>query len=184
MSNYRRADFPGGYYFFAVVTYDRCKFFVNPLARDCLRYAWQTTKAKHPFETISICLLPDHLHCIWKLPEKDAHYSTRWNAIKGLFSKSFLRQGGRDGMRNASRKRTGEAALWQRRFWEHLIRDETDLQRHVDYIHCNPVKHGLVTDLSKWPWSTYHRYLKARAYDNCKVVNMEESARNITVVGE
>lgn len=184
VSNYRRANFPGGYYFFTVVTYNRRKLFIDPQARDCLRSAWQTTRGRPSFETIALCLLPDHLHCIWKLPEGDANYSSRWNAIKGIFSKSFLAKGGCDGCRNVSRQRTGEAALWQRRFWEHQIRDETDLQRHVDYIHYNPIKHGLVTELKEWPWSTYHRYLREGRFGDMSLVAMKETIETLETVGE
>ena len=184
MSHYRRSHLSGGYYFFTVVTYDRRKLFLDALARDCLHSAWQATHARHPFETVALCLLPDHLHCIWKLPEGDARYSSRWNAIKGIFSKSFLRQEGNDGIRNESRRRTGEAALWQRRFWEHQIRDERDLQRHVDYIHYNPVKHGLVQDLREWPWSTYHRYVLEKRYGDVNFVSIKAVAEQLDVVGE
>lgn len=154
MSHYRRADFPGGYYFFTVVTYDRRAFLTDETARTCLRHAWRVVRARRPFELIGLCLLSNHVHCLWKLPEGDADFSKRWAAIKAIFTREYLRQGGPEARRNASHHRRHEAALWQRRFWEHQVRDELDLSRHLDYIHYNPVKHGLVTDPADWPWST------------------------------
>jgi len=111
MPNYRRANFEGGYYFFTVVTFKRKKFLIDMLSRNCLRFAFKKVKEKRPFDNIAICLLPDHLHCIWKLPDGDADFATRWNSIKSLFTKMYLNTGGRDGRRNASRIRTGEAAV-------------------------------------------------------------------------
>ncbi|MCH9022693.1 MAG: transposase [Planctomycetes bacterium] len=164
MTDYRRAKASGQYYFFTVVTYDRRELFYEDDARRCLRHAWRVVREKRPFELTAVCLLPDHLHCVWKLPQGDADFSTRWSSIKGVFTREYLKQGGRDGLRNVSRQRRREAAVWQRRFWEHQIRDEDDLQHHVDYIHFNPVKHGLVTKVADWPWSTYHRYVKMGGY--------------------
>ncbi len=164
MSHYRRAGFPGGYYFFTLVTYDRRGIFVEDVARACLRHAWRTVQGRKPFEIVALCLLPEHLHCIWKLPEGDADFSSRWAAIKAIFTREYLRAGGITGTRNPSHLRSNEAAVWQRRFWEHQIRDELDLGRHINYIHFNPVKHGLVTDPGDWPWSTYHRYLREGHY--------------------
>ena len=164
MSNYIRAKFEGGYYFFTVVTYKRTKLFHTELARRCLREAIEETRSRHPFETIAFCLLFEHLHCIWKLPEDDADYSKRWASIKGLFSRKYLKLSGQRRRISSSRSRKGEVCIWQRRFWEHQIRDENDLQRHVDYIHYNPVKHGLVQRVEDWPWSTYHKYAKEGFY--------------------
>ena len=113
----------------------------------------------------AVCLLPEHLHCIWTLPEGDADYAVRWKNIKRLFTRSYLKQVGPGGARNASRQRRGEAAIWQRRFWEHTIRDEADLNRHLDDIHFNPVKHGLVQRVADWPWSSFHRYVRLGFYD-------------------
>jgi putative transposase len=164
MPNYRRAKFEGGYYFFTVVTYQRRKLFTEELARECLRQAIDRTRNARPFEIIAFCLLPEHLHCVWKLPEDSADFSTRWASVKGLFSREYCRLKDHQDQANFSRERKGEVDIWQRRFWEHQIRDEDDLQRHVDYIHYNPVKHGLVTEVQNWPWSTYHRYLKQGFY--------------------
>jgi len=164
MSYYRRANFPGGYYFFTVVAFNRRNLFAEESARECLRHAWSEIKKQRPFELIALCLLPNHLHCIWKLPDNDADFSTRWSSIKGIFSREYLKNGGLVGDRNKSRERQREAALWQRRFWEHQIRDEDDLQKHINYIHYNPLKHGLVESLEDWPWSTYHRFVKDGFY--------------------
>ncbi len=166
MPNYIRAKFEGGYYFFTVVTFRRTKLFYAPLARECLRHAIETTRSAHPFESIAFCLLPEHLHCLWKLPEDDADFSIRWASIKGRFSHDYLRRGGRQLPPSTSRRHKGEATLWQRRFWEHQIRDERDLQRHVDYTHYNPLKHGLVENIEDWPWSTYHRYRREGFYSD------------------
>ena len=164
MPNYIRANFKGGYYFFTVVTYDRKKLFRNEIARQYLREAIKKTKSKRPFETVAFCLLFEHLHCIWKLPENDADFSKRWSSIKGQFSIAYFKLTGQRAEVSKSRARKGEVCIWQRRFWEHQIRDEKDLQRHVDYIHYNPVKHGLVQQVEDWPWSTYHRYAENGFY--------------------
>jgi putative transposase len=164
MSWYRRADCPGVMYFFTVVTYQRRRLFHDEQARLCLRQAWEKIKQTRPFEDIALCLLPNHLHCVWHLPPNDADFSKRWAGIKGLFTRYYLASGGEDRIRNASRRRRREAAIWQRRFWEHQIRNEEDLKRHVDYIHYNPVKHGLVQQVTDWPWSTYHRFAKEGYY--------------------
>ena len=165
MSNYIRAKFTGGLYFFTLVTFNRRPFLTSPLARKTLRFVWKDVQSRYPFEVNAICLLPDHLHCIWRLPEGDADFSNRWMSIKAIFSKRYLSMGGHEGQRNTSRKKRGEAAIWQRRFWEHLIRDDSDYARHFDYIHYNPVKHGYVKRPRDWHWSSFHRYLRHGYYD-------------------
>ena len=178
MPNYKRASFPGGYYFFTVVSYKRRIFLTSELARDCLRHAIRIVRKKRPFDMIALCLLPEHLHCIWKLPRGDADFSTRWSVLKGVFTREFLAGGAKAGRQTRSRKRKREAGVWQRRFWEHQLRDERDLQRHMDYIHYNPVKHGLVAKVDDWPWSTYHRYHRQGWYGNTAAfvrLNDEES---------
>jgi len=122
-------------------------------------------RKRFPFTTDAVCLLPEHIHCIWTLPDRDINYSVRWKEIKRLFTKSYLEQIGPGDIRSESRVRRGEAAIWQRRFWEHTIRDQTDLNRHLDYIHYNPVKHELVQTVSDWPWSSFHRYVKTGYYE-------------------
>ena len=111
MSDYRRANFEGGYYFFTVVTFKRVKFLTGKMSRDCLRFAFGKVKEKRAFDNIAMCLLPDHLHCVWKLPDGDADFSKRWNSVKSLFTKMYLNSGGKEGKRNVSRMRTGEAGV-------------------------------------------------------------------------
>ncbi len=180
MPNYIRAKFEGGYYFFTVVTHRRRKLFLTSSSRDCLHEAIDLTRANHPFETVAFCLLPEHLHCVWKLPDGDADFSIRWASIKGSFSRAHLRLEGPKGTASPSRQRRGEAGLWQRRFWEHQIRDERDLQKHIDYIHYNPLKHGLVERLEDWPWSTYHRYRRDGFYGGPAAFDDIAQSKNIT----
>jgi len=160
MPQYRRLYIPGGIYFFTVVSFHRKPIFLEPQTHELLKAAWLDTKRRFPFQTEAYCLLPDPLHCIWTLPEGDADYSTRWKEIKRLFSRGYLKHIGPGDYRNASRRIKGEAAVWQRRFWEHAIRDQEDFNRHVDYIHFNPVKHGLVKQVKDWPWSSFNRYVE------------------------
>ncbi|MEW6379898.1 MAG: transposase [bacterium] len=156
---------PGGTRFFPVVTFNRRQFLTTELARRCLRSAWEHVQRYHPFRAEAVCLLPDHLHCLWTLPPGDMDFSRRWRIMKGVFSKQYLAAGGFEAKRNNSRERKGEVALWQRRFWEHLILDEEDFQRHFDYIHFNPVKHGHVDEPAKWPWSTFCKHVRLGHYD-------------------
>ena len=165
MPDYRRIYIPGGTYFFTVVTYKRLSFLTEPAVRETLRASWEMVQNELPFFLIALCLLPNHLHCMWKLPENDADYSTRWRKIKNNFSqtvdRSILPLVGSTKLRKSKR----EVPIWQRRFWEHTIRDQEDYNRHFDYIHFNPVKHGYVQNVIDWPWSTFHRYLSKGIYD-------------------
>lgn len=120
-----------------------------------LREAWAETARVRPFETVAVCVLPDHLHTIWSLPEGDSDYPVRWRSLKSGFTRR-LRTLGVAGMAN----RKGEYSIWQRRYWEHAIRDEGDLHAHVDYIHYNPVKHGHVDRVADWPHPSFHRYVR------------------------
>ena len=165
MPDYRRSRMEGGTYFFTVVTFQRRPILVSEPARRILRFAWADTCKRFPFHTIAVCLLPDHLHCIWRLPDGDADYSMRWKEIKRLFSKGFLAEIGPGEERNLSRIKRREAAIWQRRFWEHTICDEIDLEEHLDYIHYNPIKHGLVERVVDWPYSSFTRFVKEGIYD-------------------
>ena len=165
MPNYQRVYIPGGTYFFTVVTYDRLAFLTHKDVRKILRASWQSVRKKYPFFLIALCLLPDHLHCIWRLPDHDADYSTRWKKIKEGLSKNIDRSiiSKIDSGKLRASKR--EAPVWQRRFWEHTIRDQQDFDKHFDYIHFNPVKHGYVKKTIEWPWSTFHRYISSGIYD-------------------
>jgi putative transposase len=149
----------------------------------CLRRAFEKVRAKRYFETIAICLLPEHLHCIWKLPEGDADFSTRWSLIKKDFTTNFLKEGGDEFMQRTSRLEHRHRGIWQRRFWEHQIRDERDLQTHADYIHYNPVKHGLVQQLDDWPWSTYHKWVESGHYGRVDLDAMQKRVNDV-LVGE
>jgi putative transposase len=154
MPGYIRAKIDGGTFFFTVTLADRSS---NLLVQHIvlLRSAYRSVRDRLPFETIAICILPDHLHAIWRLPEHDADFPMRWNLIKGGFSRSLPSTE----PRSPSKKAKREKGIWQRRYWEHVIRDENDLVRHVDYIHFNPVKHGLVTRVCDWPHSSFHRHV-------------------------
>jgi putative transposase len=121
MTNYRRAQSEGGYYFFTVVTYNRRRILTDPLARQCLRGAWRMTKEKMPFEDVALCLLPDHLHCLWRLPDGDGDFSLRWARIKAGFTTRYVKVGGIEPRLSASHDRKRERGIWQRRFWEHRI---------------------------------------------------------------
>ncbi|MDR2188546.1 MAG: transposase [Azonexus sp.] len=155
MSNYRRLWMPGGTYFFTVnlLRRDRCLLIEHA---DALRDAFRQTQAKRPFEMLAIVILPDHLHCLWRLPPDDADNATRWRSVKALFSRATPT----GEYRSERRMVKGERGIWQRRYWEHLIRNETDFTAHVDYIHFNPVKHGHVARVADWPYSSFHRYVE------------------------
>jgi putative transposase len=165
MPDYRRNYIPGGTYFFTVVTGQRRPILDTPLARQLLHEALAETKARFPFELFAIVLLPDHLHTIWTLPPNDSDYSNRWRMVKEQFTRHFLASGGGEAARSQSRLRHRERAVWQRRFWEHTCRDEEDLKRSLDYVHWNPVKHGLVARVRDFQWSSFHRFVKLGEYD-------------------
>jgi len=163
MPNYRRLH-EGIAYFFTVVTYNRLPVFNNEKSIQILQAFWKIVEERFPFTTFAICILPDHIHTIWTLPENDQNYSVRWKGIKYQFTKRYLAEFGSGETRNLSRQKRGEAAIWQRRFWEHNIMDDGDLARHIDYIHFNPVKHGLVAEPGEWQWSSFHRFVEDGHY--------------------
>ena len=160
MSWYRRVRLEGGVFFFTVVTYQRQPILNTELGVKCLRNAWRKTNATMPFRVEAVCVLPDHLHTIWSLPEGDDDYSTRWRKLKGVFSREYRAGGGSHGEAKPSRRRKREVGVWQRRYWEHRIRNVDDFRRHVEYTHFNPVKHGYVTSLADWPLSSFHDHVK------------------------
>ncbi len=172
MSTYRRFYIPGATWFFTVNLSKRHenKLLVNRI--DVLRAAFAEVKTKHPFRIDGIVILPEHLHCILSLPTGDADYSTRWGLIKGGFSRNI--ETGET--ISKSRQKRGERGLWQRRFWDHLIRDELDFQRHLDYIHWNPVKHGWVSRVKDWPHSSFHKFVRLGLYpeDWCSNVDWSD----------
>ncbi len=155
---YRRQLRPSASYFFTVVTRNRRAIFNNEQSIAVLRNAFREVRKKYPFTVNAIVILPDHIHCIWTLPKNDTDYSTRWRLIKTWFTKhcnSVLL-----GEPNSARKKRKQQAIWQHRYWEHVIRDEIDLINHIDYIHYNPVKHGLVKSVCDWPYSSFHQHVK------------------------
>jgi len=160
MPQYIRAFVPGGTFFFTVGLLDRRRKLLTENI-DHLREVFKTAHRRRPFTVEAIVILPDHLHCIWTLPTGDADFSTRWHDIKARFSAGIPKEE----RLSTRRLRKGERGILQRRFWEHVIRDEGDYERHVDYIHFNPVKHGHVLRVSDWPYSSFHRYVENGIYD-------------------
>jgi len=167
--------------FFTVVCYRRRKILVGELARNYLRRAFEKVRSKRYFKTIAFCLLPEHLHCIWKLPEGDADFSIRWSLIKRDFTTNYLKEGEDEFTQTDSRLKHRHRGIWQKRFWEHQIRDERDLQSRIDYIHYNPVKHGLVKDVRDWPWSTYHKYVESGCYAKVDSDKMQQIVSNVFI---
>jgi putative transposase len=152
---YRRSDIKGGTYFFTVNLAERNKTLLVD-GFEILREVINTVKKQHPFILDAMVVLPEHLHAIFTLPPDDKDFTTRWMLIKSGFSRQLPQQE----QINKSRKRKGERNIWQRRYWEHLICDENDFEKHVDYIHFNPVKHGHVKMAVDWPYSTIHEYIR------------------------
>ena len=154
MTNYRRTHVPGATWFFTVnLAERRSRLLVDRV--DELRQALRYVRTRHPFQVDAMVVLPDHLHAIWTLPAGDSDYPLRWRLFKTWFSR-HVPQGER---RRASRVDKGERGIWQRRYWERLIRDEADLRSRIDYIHFNPVKHDHVLRTVDWPHSSFHRYV-------------------------
>jgi putative transposase len=164
MADYRRYFVAGGTYFFTLVTHGRRPFLISELARTCLREAIETIRKKRPFEMPAMVLLPDHLHVLWTLPSGDDKYSARLRRIKGEFTESYLALGGDEALVSHSRRVRRERGVWQRRFWEHTIRDEDDFGRHFDYIHYNAVKHDYANCPKDWPYSSFQRWVDAGVY--------------------
>jgi putative transposase len=155
MSQYRRFYQSGGYYFFTLFAYHRRLIFANPENVKQFRVAINKVKKSYPFSLNAIVVLPDHLHCLWKLPENDSDFSTRWRLIKRYFSMEM----------QAPINKRKEKEVWQRRFWEHIIRNENDWQNHMDYIHYNPVKHGLVKSPRDWKDSSFNYWVDKGIYE-------------------
>ena len=160
MRTYKRLKIEGGCYFFTVVLVQRNGNNLLIEQVDSLRESFKHVQNNHPFTMNAIVIMPDHLHCIWQLPEGDDNFSTRWRLIKAHFSQS-IKKGEEI---NKSRQRKGERGIWQRRFWEHVIRDDVDYANHVDYIHYNPVKHGYVNRVVDWEYSSFHRWVEKGIY--------------------
>jgi putative transposase len=159
VGEYRRSRVAGGTYFFTVVLCDRrSSLLVEHI--DLLRDAVLRAKAARPFQIDAWVVLPDHMHCVWTLPEGDSNYSARWRDIKKRFALSLPKSE----VISPNRAKRGERGIWQRRFWEHTIQSEEDYATHIDYVHLNPYKHGLVEHVRDWPYSTFHRYVEAGIY--------------------
>lgn len=165
MPNYRRSKAPGAAYFFTVVTGRRQPYFDAEVARNTFFAAIRKTRDSHPFRIDAWVLLPDHFHTIWTLPAGDADFSQRWAHIKRITSNACQHLVDRN-MMSPRQVRNGENGFWQHRFWEHQIRDDTDFATHADYIHWNPVKHGLVERPADWPYSSFLKYVARKIYPN------------------
>jgi len=159
---YYRRSLTGSTYFFTVVAHRRRPILCDDAVRIALRQAIERVRVRLPFVTDAMVLMPDHLHCIWTLPDGDIDFSSRWSQIKHHVSYACAPL--YPMTMSKSRQQRGAAPIWQRRFWEHQIRNETDMERHVDYIHYNPVKHGLAASASAWPYSTFERFIHAGVY--------------------
>ena len=160
MPDYRRAWQAGGTYFFTVNLLQRQGNDLLTRHVGLLRETVRAVRRRHPFVIHGWVILPDHLHCVIELPVEDADFATRWRLIKMGFSKALPREENI----SAARLRRGERGIWQRRYWEHLIRDEADFNAHMDYVHINPFKHGLVAQVADWPYSTFHSLVAAGVY--------------------
>jgi len=164
MPDYRRWYLPGGTFFFTLVCYGRRPLFGDPSVCALLGDVMRELRDELPFESIAACLLPDHLHAIWQLPAGDSDYSGRWKEIKSRFTERWLAGGGTELPVSESRRKRGERGVWQRRFWEHTIQDESDLEIRFDYVHYNPVKHGYVRRPWDWEHSTFRHYVAIGHY--------------------
>jgi putative transposase len=160
MTNYRRVQQPGATWFFTVNLAERRQTRLLVEEIDLLRSAFRKVRASHPFHVDAIVVLPDHLHCIWPLPSDDTDFSIRWRLIKGRFSRDIKR----GESLSPSRRQRSERGIWQRRFWDHMIRDDDDFERHMDYVHWNPVKHGWVRRVVDWPHSSFRSYVRKGVY--------------------
>ena len=161
---YRRLKIAGAAYFFTLVTERRRPLFGEPSTVSLFLRAVEDIRSRHPFTVDAYVVLPDHLHTVWTLPEGDVKFSTRWRLIKEAFTRAYLKTHEAP-PRNESRRSKGEQSIWQRRFWEHVIRDDGDFATHLDYIHLNPVHHGLAAAPRDWPHSSFREWVDRGAYD-------------------
>lgn len=161
MANFRRLFLPGATWFFTVATWQRRPLLTDPRVLSALGSALREVRQTLPFSMPAHVVLPDHLHVVWTLPEGDTDYPRRWSMIKRITSQLAAIP---PVARSRSMVARREAGLWQRRYWEHLIRDDDDLHRHIDYIHLNPVEHGHAARASAWPHSSFPRYVRKGTY--------------------
>jgi putative transposase len=164
MPNYRRAYEPGGTYFLTIATYQRLPLLGPPQAVTCLRSALGEVMREAPFQIPAAVILPDHIHFLWSLPRGDADYSGRVGRMKVRFTRSIREAGSPPPDVSPSRRRHRESDVWQRRFWEYTVRDEPDFERLLDYIHYNPVRHGLATCPHRWPFSSFRKWVRSGLY--------------------
>ncbi|GMU80712.1 MAG: hypothetical protein AMXMBFR47_05830 [Planctomycetota bacterium] len=181
MPNYRRWFEPGGTYYFTVVTENRAPILCGRLARKLLRGAVERTRDRWPFQIFAWVLLPDHMHTIWTMPPDDCNYPRRWAFLKKEFTSDWLDAGGAEQVRSASRRRNRRRGVWQRTYWENLVKDDRDLFGLADYIHHNPIKHGYVECAHAWQYSTFHRFVRDGWYpaDWCCACNGNKSKMHI-----
>lgn len=170
--DFRRSYIPGGSYFFTVVTEQRNPLLIDNI--DRLREAFRYTINKRPFTIDAIVVLPDHIHTIWTLPPEDTDYSSRWSLLKRYFSTHLPIPSA-----NKSKQSRREKGVWQRRFWEHTLRDESDWRNHLDYIHYNPVKHGYTHQVNEWPYSSFHRSVKWGWYESSWGENISSTVKQM-----
>ena len=164
MANYRRKPWNGATYFLTQVTCDRQPWLCSDLARLALREAITKVRRKRPFQIDAFVLLPDHFHGLWTLPENDGDLSTRMRLLKSYVTRSIADKLDLETRKNLSREARRERNLWQRRFWEHRVRDEEEFAAYCDYIHINPVKHQLCQSPTDWRWSSVHRFIQQGIY--------------------
>ncbi|OSI10998.1 REP-associated tyrosine transposase [Neisseria zoodegmatis] len=175
MPNFRRHYVPGGMYFFTVNLNDRSKDYLIRYI-DEFRTAYRETLRHLPFETVAVCILPDHFHCIMRLPEHDRDFSRRIQNLKINFSKRLPEE-----IRspNTAQSNKRESGIWQSRFWEHAIRNERDLENHIHYIYYNPVKHGHTEKVCNWPYSSFRHDVALGLFDAAWGGNMPSEIQNL-----
>lgn len=164
MPRYIRSSAQGGVYFFTLVAYNRRRIFCNADFLQAFKQSIKHIQHQNPFEVLAWVQMPDHLHCIWKMPNDDADYGMRWSQIKRLTTQSCPQYHLPHDKLSASKIKRNEKGIWQRRFYEHKIRNEQDLIMHMDYLHYNPVKHGLVDNVADWQYSSFHRLVGEGRY--------------------
>jgi putative transposase len=177
---YRRARTKGGTFFFTVVTYKRKPILTETDNVEILRESFKNRMSTHPYKIDAFVLLPDHIHCMWTLPDGDNDFSSRWRLVKSDFTRRCDDNFKRIPFGSQADKK--EQMIWQRRFWEHQIRDEKDFQKHVEYIHYNPVKHKYVSSPKDWPFSSFHKHVREGKYQiswgSGEILNFDETIGN------
>jgi putative transposase len=184
MSNYRRDNSQGATWFFTVVTYQRREFLCDDRVRVALRQAIRKVQTNYPFTIQAWVLLPDHFHCLWTLPEQDSNFQLRISLLKRFVTQACSEFLHRDSSSTASRRKRNESTIWQRRYWEHKLKTEKDFKHHMDYIHYNPVKHGLGQSPVEWPYSTIHQLIKKGIYAENWACDPDNNSKDKQTYGE